>query len=191
MPRRRQPILADHVYHLTNQGHNRDNIYISKENFRFFMDRLCEYVLGAHAELFAYVLMPNHYHLLVHILTDDFGEAYRRFSISYAKSFNKVFGRVGSLYRGRFTSHLVYDEAYLHRVSRYIHINPVKDGFVSRPDEWPYSSYSDYVTSCGSGLANPWPVLSGFGNLSTPQGIAQARQAYRLYVAEWRRSGDV
>jgi hypothetical protein len=66
----------------------------------------------------------------------------------------------------------------------------VKDGFVSRPDEWPYSSYSDYVTSYGSGLANPWPVLSGFGNLSTPQGIAQARQAYRLYVAEWRRSGD-
>ena len=189
MPRR-TPILADHVYHLTNQGHNRENIYVSKDNFRFFMDRLSEYVLGAHAELFAFVLMPNHYHLLVHILTEDFTEAYRRFSISYSKSFNKVFGRVGTLYRGRFTSHLVHDQAYLQRVSRYIHINPVKDGFVERPEEWLYSSYSDYVTSCGSGLANPWPVLSGFGDLSTPRGITQARQAYRLYVAEWRRPDD-
>ena len=189
MPRR-TPIVADQVYHLTNQGHNRDNIYVSRENFRFFMDRLCEYVLCAHAELLAYVLMPNHYHLLVHVLTDDFSEAFRRFSISYSKSFNKVFGRVGSLYRGRYNSKWVDDEAYLQRASRYIHINPVKDGFVSRPDEWPYSSYGDYVTGRGSGLANPWPVLSGFGDCSTSAGLSQAREAYRLFVAEWRRPED-
>ncbi len=188
MPRRRQPIEADQVYHLTNQGHNRTNIYISDDNFRFFMDRLSIYVLGTHAELFAFALMPNHYHLLARVLTDDFVEAYRRFSISYTKSFNSVFDRVGTLYRGRFTARLILGDADLQAVSRYIHINPVKDGFVSRPDEWVFSSYADYVTGSGSGLANPRPVLSGFGNLATPQGLKHARQAYRQYVTEWRRA---
>ena len=63
----------------------------------------------------------------------------------YARYFNGSHGRVGAFFRGRFTSRLVEDEAYLGWLPVYIHINPVKDGFVTCPHDWRWSSYRQVV----------------------------------------------
>ncbi len=188
MPRRKTPIIPGGIYHFTNQGHNRSDIYVEPPGFERFMDGLLSKVIGPPAGLLAYALMPNHFHLLIEVKTEAFREMFRGFLISYSKSFNARHERVGSLYRGRYTAEPVADDTYLRTVSRYIHINPVKDGYVGQPDEWPYSSYGDYVGLNAHGLAEPERILALFGDVTTPRGLAASRRAYRLFMGEWRRS---
>ena len=58
---------------------------------------------------------------------------------------NKRYRRCGSIFQGRFQAILIDNDAYVLNLSRYIHLNPVKAGLVKRPEEWEFSSYSDYV----------------------------------------------
>ncbi|MBL8095773.1 MAG: transposase [Anaerolineales bacterium] len=191
MPRRKNPITPGVIYHFTNQGHNRSDIYVEPHGFERFMDGLLSKIIGPQAAtLLAYALMPNHYHLLIDVKTEDFRELFRGFLISYSKSFNIRNERVGSLCRGRYSAERVADDAYLRTVSRYIHINPVKDGYVERPEEWPYSSYGDYVGINAQGLAAPERVLTLFGDVTTTRGLAACRRAYKRFVGDWRRSRD-
>jgi REP element-mobilizing transposase RayT len=185
MPRRKHPPVVGGIFHITNQGHNLDNIYIDKEGFEMFLERLKHTVLREHAVLLAFVLMPNHFHLLLRVTSSGFASAWRGFLISYSKSFNNRHDRVGTLYRGRYTCRPVLTEGDLKVVSRYIHINPVKDGFVEYPEAWGSSSYSDYIGPVGSGLVDPLPVLALFGDTATPDQLALSRRDYKAYVDGW------
>jgi REP element-mobilizing transposase RayT len=84
-----------------------------------------EYLLPC-ANLIAYVLMPNHYHLRTQIKDDSLSEAMRALTISYTKAINKQQRRVGVLFQGRFRSLIVEKAKYLVHLSRYIHLNPSK-----------------------------------------------------------------
>jgi len=64
---------------------------------------------------------------------------------SYTSYFNRRHGRSGHLFQGRFQGHLVETAGYFRQVSRYIHLNPVRAGMVSRPQDYPWSSYPGYV----------------------------------------------
>ncbi len=185
MPRRKHAFVVGGIYHITNQGHNRSNIFVDEDGFQSFMDRLKLYVLDEHATLLAFVLMPNHFHLLLQVRSEGFHEAFRCFLISYSMSFNRRHNRVGALCRNRFTSRPINTDAHLCFASRYIHINPVKDGFVEIPEAWDYSSYSDYIGPVGSGLVDPLPVLALFGDTATPDQLALSRRAYKEYVDAW------
>lgn len=182
MPKRRNPVEPGGIYHFTHQGHNRSNIFLEPKNFVRFMDGLLTKVIGPPAALLAYALMPNHYHLLLEVKTDDFREAFRGFLVSYSKYFNIRYEKVGAVFRSRYSAEPVTDDCYLRTVSRYIHLNPVKDGFVSWPEEWAYSSYGDYVGCNGPGLAEPERILELFGDVSTPQGLAACRRAYKAFM---------
>jgi REP element-mobilizing transposase RayT len=92
-----------------------------------------------------YVLMPNHYHLLIQARTDSLSHAMQLFGISYTKAINKRFQRTGVLLQGAFQAKLVDRDNYLLHLSRYIHLNPVRAGLVQHPEDWNYSSYRDYV----------------------------------------------
>jgi len=76
--------------------------------------------------LYTYVLMNNHFHLLLETPLGNLGEFMRRFNIAYTGSFNRRHRRTGHLYQGRYKSLLVEKDAYLSVLSRYIHLNPVK-----------------------------------------------------------------
>lgn len=72
--------------------------------------------------------------------------------------FNRRHGRQGHLYGERYRSSLVQRDSYLLELTRYIHLNPVRAGLAQRPDEYPWSSYLEYVSS-GRGFVDPAPVL--------------------------------
>jgi putative transposase len=93
MPRRIIPLIAGQYYHLYNRGHNRANIFVESENYTFFLRRLRAYLAAEHASVIAYVLMPNHYHLLVQAQTDNVSHAMQLFGISYTKAINERFHR--------------------------------------------------------------------------------------------------
>ena len=169
-----------HYYHIYNRGVNRQPIFFAKRNWGFFIERLREYFTARNAIIIAYCLMPNHYHLLVRALCDDFGHAVMQpFSTSYTKAVNKEQTRVGALFQGRYKGRHVENEGYLLHLSRYIHRNPVTAGLVTHPADWHFSSYRDYVGLRQGTLPQPEIVLSQF----VLSQFASAA-AYAAYVEE-------
>lgn len=112
----------DKFYHIFNRGNNGDNMFYKPENYRFFLRRLDEY-LSPYIEVFAFCLLPNHFHLLVRIkklefnsgtasrkalhledakllkTTDPVSQAFHRLFTSYSKAINKQEGRHAWYYR--------------------------------------------------------------------------------------------
>ena len=151
MPRRLVPFVADAYYHIYNRGNNRKQVFFQRENYLYFLQGIKRYLLPA-ADIIAYCLMPTHYHLMVGVKktsgvvkTPEVSLGMMKLSVSYTKAINKRFERVGVLFQGPFQSKPILDSTYLLQVCRYIHANPVKDGLVTDPSNWPYSNYLDWM----------------------------------------------
>jgi REP element-mobilizing transposase RayT len=172
MPRRETPLLAGYHYHIYNRGHNGEPIFFAEANYIYFLRQIRKYIMAEHGSVIAYALMPNHYHLLLRAETDQLSSAMQRLGISYTKAINKAFARTGSLFQGAFQARLVECNEYLLHFSRYIHLNPVHGGLVSRPEAWVYSSYQDYLGLRHGTMPQPQVVLDQF----------QARGDYRCFV---------
>ena len=150
MPRRLISFDPGQYYHLYNRGVNRENIFIEERNYWYFLFNLERYLLPI-TDLIAYCLMPNHYHLLVYIReisevfkTSEVSTAMMRLSVSYTKTINIHYDRVGPLFQGAFQAKFVDSEVYLGHLIGYIHLNPVESGLVEKPEDWIYSSFHDY-----------------------------------------------
>lgn len=159
MPRRRVLFVPECYFHIYNRGNNRGAIFFEPANYIFFLKGIKQYLLPA-ADLIVYCLMPTHYHMLMRVkpssepsegsgLSDGahspVSVAMMRLSVSYTMAINKRFGRVGSLFQGAFQARAITDSQYLFQICCYIHANPVKDGLVSDPANWPYSNYLEWI----------------------------------------------
>ena len=162
MPRRRVEFRTGEYYHLYNRGHNRQKIFLERDNYLFFLTRLRDHLADEVCDIIAYCLMPNHYHLLVRLNSDDLSQALKTFGISYTKAINKRCGRVGPLYQGPFRAVHVDREDYLLHLSRYIHLNPVSARLVGLAEDWEFSSYPEYVHARNGSLPKPAVILSQF-----------------------------
>lgn len=143
---RKTPLHPNEIHHIYNRGVNYGDIFFTRANRDFFLRRLRYYCPPQTAEIIAYCLMPNHFHLLLRVLGADFGRTVMQpFSVSYTKAINKQEGRAGPLFQGPYPNRIVKTESDLLHLSRYIHLNPVAAGFVVRPEDWEYSSYLEYI----------------------------------------------
>ena len=111
-------------YHLTARGNERRDIFRDDKDRRHFLELLEEVVSMFAVRLHAYVLMSNHYHLLVEITEANLSRAIHWLNVSYTVWFNRRHGRSGHLLQGRFKSVVVEPERWGLEVSRYIHLNP-------------------------------------------------------------------
>jgi len=118
--------LAGSYYHLTCRGNERRAIYRDDTDRQAFLDKLQSSLSIYQVELHAYVLMSNHFHLLVRTLRANLAEFMRQFNITYTAAFNRRHRRVGHLYQGRYKAILVDKDSYLLELSRYVHLNPVR-----------------------------------------------------------------
>lgn len=139
-----RPLRLDHagaLWHVTSRGNER------REVFRDDADR-CEFLrlLGRTVDLFAWklhawVLMGNHYHLLLATPEPTLSRGMRQLNGDYAQHFNRRHGRDGHVFQGRFKAILVQREAHLLEVARYVVLNPVRAGLVKSAADWPWSSF--------------------------------------------------
>ena len=136
-----------------NQGTAKTDIYRDDTDRRFFNRLLAGLTPRYGVEVHAYAQMGNHYHLFVRSADGRLSEAMHWLGATYAGEFNRRHGRVGAFFRSRFVSKLVDDERYLAWLPIYIHLNPVRDGFVSRPEDWRWSSYAGIA---GYRRKDPW-----------------------------------
>ena len=114
------------VYHVMCRGNNRQTVLIDDRDCERFLDIMEETVEIFGVILYAYVLMGNHFHLLLKTPDGNLSNFMRRLLITYTSHVNRRHRRSGHLFQGRFRSHLVEEERYLTALSRYIHLNPVR-----------------------------------------------------------------
>ena len=145
------------VYHVTHRGNGRKSIFNDDADRYQFLKILFRAQSIYTVLLHGYVLMDNHFHLLVETPRGNLSEFMRYFNITYTSYFNRTHERSGQLYQGRYSSFLIEKEAYLSSVSRYIHINPVR---VTELRRKPQKEQLKYL------FEYPWSSLPGFCNLS-------------------------
>ena len=168
---RKEPLVAGATYHVYNRGVNYNDIFFTRANWLFFLRRLRTYCPAEMGAIIAYCLMPNHYHLIVHVAAAEFGlKAMQPLMVSYTKAINKQEGRVGAVFQGPFQARRVTTDGDLVHLSRYIHLNPVAAGFVASPEDWEFSSYHEYIGLRAGTLPQPESVLRHF---SSPAAYAE------------------
>lgn len=136
------------IYHVVARGTGRQIIFEDDKDRATFVSMLSDLFGTSEAELYAWCLMSNHIHLLVHASINEMARRMRRLLSRYAIYFNAKTGRVGHLFQERYSSEPVNDEGYLLTVIRYIHQNPVK-AKLGAVDEYPWSSYGEYMRERG------------------------------------------
>jgi len=139
--------FAGAVYHVTARGNERKNIFFSNTDYKKFLEYLKEAKKKFKVIVHSYVLMSNHYHLILETLDANLSKAMHYINGSYTTYINVKRRRSGHLFQGRYKSILVDKDNYLLELSRYIHLNPFRAKMVEKPEEYPYSSYSIFISN--------------------------------------------
>lgn len=113
-------------YHILNRGIERREIFRSAEDYSHFLGLVGELPERYHGFIHGYVLMPNHYHILMEMPDGNCSAAMQWLNVSYSIWFNRRHGRVGPLFQGRFKSEVVENGVWALAVLDYIHLNPVR-----------------------------------------------------------------
>src|SRR5688572_18564238 len=143
MPRRKRLYVAGLPVHIIQRGNNRQACFYADEDYQFFLYHLARIAKRFRCALHAYVLMTNHFHLLLTSELDDGPSLLMKFlGQRYVQYVNRTYKRSGSLWEGRFRSGLVQTDRYLLGCYRYIEMNPVRANMVKHPIEYAWSSYA-------------------------------------------------
>jgi putative transposase len=162
MPRRQRLQAAGLPVHIIQRGNNRQACFFADEDYQFFLDCLVKLAKRFRCALHAYVLMTNHFHLLLSSELEAGPSLLMKFlGQRYVQYVNRTYRRSGSLWEGRFRSSLVQTDRYVLGCYRYIEMNPVRANMVKHPLEYPWSSYAanadgkyiSWVTPHGEHLA--------------------------------------
>jgi len=179
------------VYHVYNRGVNRGLIFNDEKDYVVFLSylkaalssnekpdnsssslpgmvRVRRLNLSTEVDLYAYCLMPNHFHLLLRQQKiDSMPRLMQSVMTAYAMYFNRRYDRVGPLFQGRYKASPVDTESYLLHISRYIHLNSLDLDIPH--DLYDYSSFKYYAGRAKADWIKPDPILSFFKKESYEQ----------------------
>jgi len=148
-------------YHILSRGNARCAIFLNDGDRQDFLKLLEEMSDRFDIDIFAYVLMTNHYHLLIRTRKPNLSKSMQWLGTSYTRRFNLRHSMCGHLFQGRFKSILVEDGSHLLKLSYYIHQNPMRAKMVKRPVDYKWSSYHYYAfKNYQSRLIETGPILS-------------------------------
>jgi putative transposase len=160
MPNRPTAGFAGTTFHVVNRATHRQLLCKNFSEYLTFVRILAWAVRASPIDLFAFSVMPNHFHLLARPVGEkDLGVFMHRLQMTHAlwlRQWRGTQGR-GAVYQGRYRASRVHTESYFYRAVRYVERNPVRAGLVARPDEWMWSSASPVAALQGIRLAD-WPV---------------------------------
>ncbi|RTL32991.1 MAG: transposase [Burkholderiales bacterium] len=171
-------ILPGQPHHVILRGNNRQAIFFSDLDRQHLLNTLGDAAAQYGVSLHAYVLMDNHFHLLVTPPTADaLSRMMQALGRRYVGWFNARHQRSGTLWEGRFRAGLIEGERHLMACMRYIELNPVRAGLCQRPEEWTWSSAAHHLGLARQGLISEHPLYWSMGN--TP---FEREHAYREFI---------
>ncbi len=172
------------LYHVMLRGNGGDDLFFSDRDRRRLEALVAEGVERFKHLIHAYCWMTNHVHLAIQVGDVPLSKIIQNLAFRHARRINKRRGRMGHLFQGRYRALLVDRDRYLLALVRYIHLNPVKAGLVTRPEAYRWSSHRAYL-----GLAAvPWlstgPVLRCFAKRQ-----GESRRRFKAFVNEEMTEG--
>ena len=179
MARKPRIHLPGGLYHVILRGNGGQDVFLSDEDrYRFYLllqEGTCRFGYRVHA----FCLMTNHIHLALQSGDIPLSRGMQNLSFRYTRWINWRQKRTGHLFQGRYKAVLVDGDSYLLELVRYIHLNPVRAGMVTDPEEYPWSGHR----ACLGKELLPWLttdwMLEQFG-----KSAAKARAGYRTFVLD-------
>jgi REP element-mobilizing transposase RayT len=163
------------------RGIDRASIFRDDADRDDFLDRLGGLATSGAFTIYAWALLPNHFHLLVQSGNRHLARAMRSLLTGYAGAFNRRHKRHGHLFQNRYRSIVVEADPYFLELIRYLHLNPLRAGVVASLralDTYPYAGHSALLGTHPCLWQATGEVLGHFG-----RNPARARTAYRAFVA--------
>jgi putative transposase len=166
------------LVHVTARGNEKRPTFLDDRDRRRFLELLAESIRRFEWIVTAYVLMSNHFHVLLQLTEVSLSDGMKWLNGKYAQWFNAAHSRVGHLFQGRFESPLVEKQTYFEEVLRYIVLNPVRAKMVGHPEDYEWSSYRATAGLCD---APDWlAVDNALASFGDDRGVARAR--YKAFV---------
>jgi REP element-mobilizing transposase RayT len=137
--------LEGAVYYITVKAGAGELLFRDDKDYAYFLDILKERKEKYNFKLYAFCLLPNHYHLLIETKEQNISKIMQAINTSYSLYFNNRYKRQGHLMAGRFQMKVVNKDQSLLELSYYIHLNPLRVGLTKAPEEYYFSSYLEYT----------------------------------------------
>ena len=125
------------------RGNNGQKVFHRDGDYEAFLDQLLV-VRRYPFYLYAYVLMPNHFHLLLEVQESPTARIMQSLLTGYVRRFNRAHRHKGHLFQGRYKAIVCDRDNYLMELVRYIHLNPLRAKMVKRPGQWQWSGHGEY-----------------------------------------------
>ncbi|MDP3700176.1 MAG: transposase [Hylemonella sp.] len=168
--------VPGYPHHVIQRGNNRQPIFLADADRQRMLELIEEHARHDEVAVHAYVLMDNHFHLL---LTPHTGDGLSRMMQSvgrrYVRHFNDSHGRSGTLWEGRYKSTLIEAGPYLLACMAYIDLNPVRAGLATLARDYPWSSHAHYAGLRADRMVTPHPLYWELGNTPFAREAAYAR----------------
>ena len=152
MPRTARIALPNYPHHVIQRGHNRQKVFADPDDYRYYLANLATWKTAYACKVYAYCLMTNHVHLIVDPgdNPEHLGMLMKRVAGRQTRYVNRLEGRSGTLWEGRYKSSPIEDDNYLLACCRYIDLNPLQAGMCATGEEYPWSS-------CAAHIGGRWP----------------------------------
>ncbi len=128
------------LYHVIQRGNNREYIFEKNEDKLFLLNEIRGRKINTGLKLYGYVIMDNHYHLVLQVGDDPLSKLMHLINSSYARYYNREHNRTGHVYDGRYKAIPIQNENYFLAVVRYVHRNPVRAGICAHINKYRWSS---------------------------------------------------
>lgn len=184
MPRHPRVHASGLLYHVIARGNDGQKIFLRENDYQAFIEALRTVRERYPFSLYAYVLMSNHFHLLLEVEQFPTARILQSLLTGYVRRFNKTHRRRGHLFEGRYKAIVCDRDSYLLELVRYIHLNPVRARMVKRPAEWQWSGHREYLGKEKNGLIDSGPVMEELRTAARYE--AFIREGAKVnYRAEW------
>ena len=187
MPRQPRLDAPGVLQHVIARGIEQRDIFSERQDYRFFVNRLASLINDTGMECYAWVLMPNHFHLLLRTRSIPLPTFMRRLLTAYSVYYNRRYERSGHLFQNRYRSIICEEDPYFTELVRYIHFNPVRGGIVKDLldlERYPWSGHQILMGREKASWQNSDEVLSCFDK--TP---GKARSKYRRFLHDGLQQG--
>lgn len=194
------------IYHVFNHSVGEISLFKQNDNYKYFLQKFDKYISPI-AHTYAYCLLPNHFHFLIQIVDEKALLSFFRISNpeglgnpqgliakwishqfgnlqnAYAKAFNKLHARRGSLFEESIQRRMIDNRNYFFNALRYIHFNPVHHGLVADIQDWTFTSWHSYVSYKPSKISTK-EVLKNFKSLNSFQDRQRSNQGLEKYALD-------